>query len=378
MKKKPTVLIVSSGMFVGGVASALVSLIKVLERSGYICKVMLPYSYKMKGEFAVVPESYYVGSAYKSPTKNRLLRAILRIFNTLTRWKFYFLFTPKPDHDILIVYQLVGNAHWAYFSDKPKVGWIHGDHEPFPGFFGPLNFRSYRRCLNRFDALVGVSDKMAMSWKEFFGLAKLPQTLLNFVDIERLMGQAAEPLPVRIEHRRKQIVFLGRVSWEKGGFRIVKIACDLLNKGFDFDLWVVGWGFELADAKRHVAEVGLVDNIHFLGEIGNPQPILRACDLLVVPSREEGFGLVIWEGLLQHCAVIATNVGGCAQALNYGRWGRVVSDSDQAIAEAVANYLQVPDAFRPMCGFDSIRSSIENINKENMGRLKVILEETQK
>ena len=80
----------------------------------------------------------------------------------------------------------------------------------------------------------------------------------------------------------------------------------------------------LAELEARIAQAGLADAVTFLGERSDVPTVLRALDVLLVPSWEEPFGRVVIEAMAMGTPVVATTQGGPAEILDDGRTGRLV------------------------------------------------------
>src|SRR5438105_14076750 len=86
----------------------------------------------------------------------------------------------------------------------------------------------------------------------------------------------------------------------------------------DAVLALVGDGESRGSLERMALQLGLSDNIRFLGKVDDRELVhwYRAADVSVIPSVAlEGFGLVILESLACGTPVIGTDVGGIPEAL---------------------------------------------------------------
>lgn len=93
------------------------------------------------------------------------------------------------------------------------------------------------------------------------------------------------------------------------------------------------------DLSAKVRMSGLDGNVRFLGDYSNPGDLYRAADISILPSHEEGFSNTLIESMSAGLAVIATNVGGNAEALDNGRTGRLVPAKDpHALAAAILEF----------------------------------------
>ena len=94
-----------------------------------------------------------------------------------------------------------------------------------------------------------------------------------------------------------------------------------------------------------VAEsLGIADRIRFKGFRYPPGPWLAGCDLLVVPSVNQGFGRTLIEGMLVGTIPITADSGGHREIIRNGETGFLVPPDDaQAFADQVCELLERPD-----------------------------------
>jgi glycosyltransferase involved in cell wall biosynthesis len=128
-------------------------------------------------------------------------------------------------------------------------------------------------------------------------------------------------------------------------------------------LVLIGDGDERPRLEALVEELGLVDRVCFAGWVTGPWTAQWALSALVVPSRSEGFGLVVVEAMLAGIPVVATDVGGLPELIEQDRTGllvpaddpaalagaitRVIDDRDQALQRAEAARLDARRRFSP-------------------------------
>ena len=92
--------------------------------------------------------------------------------------------------------------------------------------------------------------------------------------------------------------------------------------------------------KRLAAELGVAESVHFIGRCGNVPALLAESEVGVLTSTAEGFSNSILEYMAAGKAVVATNVGGAAEAVVEGETGFLVaSDDDAAMAVRLAELL---------------------------------------
>lgn len=95
---------------------------------------------------------------------------------------------------------------------------------------------------------------------------------------------------------------------------------------------------------EHVRRVGLEDSVQFLGWVKEMPKYLNNLDVFVLPSLNEGIPGTVREALAMEVPVVATAVGGTADAVLDGETGLLVPSKDStAIADAVTTLLTNPN-----------------------------------
>jgi glycosyltransferase involved in cell wall biosynthesis len=95
---------------------------------------------------------------------------------------------------------------------------------------------------------------------------------------------------------------------------------------------------------------GVDQLVHFLGEHADPQSVLRGGDVFVLPSWAESFPYVILEAMSMGLAVIASDVGGIAEAIVHGESGLLVAPADHAALARAMLALLDDEALRRRLG----------------------------
>jgi glycosyltransferase involved in cell wall biosynthesis len=98
-----------------------------------------------------------------------------------------------------------------------------------------------------------------------------------------------------------------------------------------------------SELQALVQELDLGKNFHFDGEVTNLRQYFSTADVFVLPSRSEGFSNAIVEAMAASLPVVATDVGGNAEAVEDGISGFLVpSDDPAALAAAILRVLSDP------------------------------------
>jgi glycosyltransferase involved in cell wall biosynthesis len=138
---------------------------------------------------------------------------------------------------------------------------------------------------------------------------------------------------------------IGRLDSQKGYDVLLQSLADLPDVG----AVIVGDGPERLRLEILAAELGVAERVEFLGRRADARDFLTAFDVFVLPSRFEGFPLVLLEAMLARLPVVATDVGSVTEAVRDGVTGLVVQPDDpRALAQAIRTLLDDPEKRRTL------------------------------
>lgn len=86
-------------------------------------------------------------------------------------------------------------------------------------------------------------------------------------------------------------------------------------------LFLAGEGSELASLQALAAQLGIAEQVHWLGYRSDVPDLIHACDLLVLPSTEEGLGSSLIDGMLASRPIVASATGGIPELLGPNKEG---------------------------------------------------------
>jgi glycosyltransferase involved in cell wall biosynthesis len=136
---------------------------------------------------------------------------------------------------------------------------------------------------------------------------------------------------------KKDIVLgaLGRIVPEKGFHHLINTIKILKSEGYNAKLIVGGAGGELENLTNKVKELGLEQDVTFMGWVYNKQDFFDKIDIFCLPSDKESFGLVILEAMNYSKPVITSADGGPKDIIQNKVHGLLVSQSGESFATAV-------------------------------------------
>jgi glycosyltransferase involved in cell wall biosynthesis len=183
----------------------------------------------------------------------------------------------------------------------------------------------------------------------------------NAVDLRRFDPEAIDRAEARTRlgragERRLLLGVVAQLSPWKGQDTAIEALSVLCREGLDAQLLLVGSAKFVASSTRFdnedyvarlhelVAAAGLGDRVSWLGEREDVAQIVRALDVLLLPSWEEPFGRALIEAMALGVPVVATDVGGPREIVQEGRQGYLVAPRQpDAWAHAIARVAQSAD-----------------------------------
>lgn len=198
-----------------------------------------------------------------------------------------------------------------------------------------------RRMAAGTDALVAVSGAVQKHVAARLQVAiDRVEVIPNGIDCEKVgnRSKAEARAALGLDAEAEVIGCVGRICRQKGQDLFVEAALDLLARGHLGQFALIGAAEDTALTeilKARVAAAGAGDRIIFLGHIKDMATVYAALDLLVAPSRWEGFGLMIVEAMAAGCPVVASNAGAIPEVA--GGAARLVAVEDAGeLARAMA------------------------------------------
>lgn len=190
--------------------------------------------------------------------------------------------------------------------------------------------RAKRLTARAIDRHIGVGERTSRDVEALVGLAEgRVRTIHNGVPDE-----PQRPRP-RL-HAGPVIGAIGRLEHQKGFDTLLRALRDV----DDATLVLVGEGSDRAALETLAQTLGVSDRVVWTGWSDDPRGYFDSFDVFALPSRFEGFPLVVLEGLLARSAVVAANVGDVADVVLDGETGILVApDEPAALAEAIRRLL---------------------------------------
>jgi N-acetyl-alpha-D-glucosaminyl L-malate synthase BshA len=251
--------------------------------------------------------------------------------------------------DLLHVHYAIPHASAAYMAKQilrtqgitiPVVTTLHGTDITLVGkdaSYEPVVTFS----INQSDGVTAVSEDLRKETYASFKITNEIEVIPNFIDLEKFKKQ-------KKDHFKKAICPNGEaLVVHISNFRKVKRVGDVIrifaniHRDIPSKLLMIGDGPERPKAETLCRQMGICDDIRFLGKLEAVEEVLSVADLFVMPSEKESFGLAALEAMACEVPVISTNTGGLPELNVQGVTGFLSPVGD--IEEMTKNALHVLD-----------------------------------
>jgi N-acetyl-alpha-D-glucosaminyl L-malate synthase BshA len=225
--------------------------------------------------------------------------------------------------DLLHVHYAIPHATTAYLAREMLNGQrslrfittLHGTDITLVGqessFYAITKF-----SIEQSDGVTAVSSYLRDETYRAFGCVSCDVRVIpNFVNLQEY--RPAEP------DCRAQIAPAGhKVITHVSNFREVKRVKDVvrvfarIHRAMPATLVMIGDGPERVDAENEARELGVSQDVRFLGRLDSVASLLQASDLFILPSQTESFGLAALEAMACGAPVVASRAGGLTEVID--------------------------------------------------------------
>lgn len=183
---------------------------------------------------------------------------------------------------------------------------------------------------------VSQSSFEGYLFHKFF--AKKSSVLFNILDIKQLYEKKEQD-----DHSYSfDMIYVGRLTYQKDPQRLMRLCAKIKEHKSDLKVAVVGTGELEEETKQLCAELGLKDNVQFLGFQSNPIKMIADSKALVLTSRWEGTPMCALEALALGTPVVSTPSDGMMDLIENGVHG-YLHEGDEQLAQSLLKILLDPE-----------------------------------
>ncbi len=283
----------------------------------------------------------------------------------LASWRL-FLFLRKAEYDVVICHRHKPVSMMLFLNRFLHVPMCIGVSHGFGEYDRSYRKRQVRRSISPAWRFVGVSPAVKA---HLIGLDMgLDQgntkAITNALDLQKIGSQHLSSLEARealgLPREGRIIGALGRLVPIKGHRSLIEAFASLSARFPDVYLAIVGDGREMDKLKALAARLGVSDRVFMPGFRENAASYVKAFDVFAMPSRVEGLGLALLEGMAGGLPVVASNIPAMLPLIE-GAHGIAVPPGDVgALAAALEKYLKLDAKGLQDAGAQSYRYVLEN------------------
>ena len=323
-----TVLFLIPSLGGGGAERVLVNLANNLDKTKYKVTVQTLFDVGVNRNYLDEDIEYIAGFKRQFPGNTK----VFKLFSPETLYRKIV----KKRYDIAVSYLEGPSARiiaGCPNKDTKTVSWIHVEQLSERAL--SHSFRSLgeaRECYGSFDATVCVAETVKQDFLKLCRVDHPCTVLYNTNEDEKILASANEAVEDISFSNNTNIISIGRLRYEKGYDRLIKVHKRLLDEGVRHSIYVLGTGTQEEKLTRLIEESGVKDTFHLLGFKKNPYKYVKQADLFVCSSRREGFSTAVTESLIIGTPVVSTCCSGAYELLgNNDEYGIVTENSEEGI-----------------------------------------------
>jgi N-acetyl-alpha-D-glucosaminyl L-malate synthase BshA len=237
---------------------------------------------------------------------------------------------------------------------------LHGTDITVLGY-DPTLAETIRFGIEQSDKVTAVSNDLVRQTRELLETDKDIETVYNFVDETVYYKRNSSDLrkSYGISPDEKVFVHISNFRGVKRVPDVVKVFANVRSH-IPAKLLLIGDGPEFSVTRKLVKKMNLEHDVLFLGQQKGVAEILSMCDLKLLLSEKESFGLALLEAMACGVPAIGTNVGGIPEVIADGETGYIceVADIDE-MAEKALHIVSNPGIHEKMA-----KLSVERVHRE--------------
>lgn len=234
--------------------------------------------------------------------------------------------------------------------------------------------------INQSDGVTAVSEYLKDETYRLFNIKKEIKVIPNFIDLDRFKKSDKNHFKKAIcPDNEKVVVHVSNFREVKRVPVVVEVFHKIVKAGISAKLLMVGDGPDRVKAEQRCRELGICDQVRFLGKQDQVEEVLSIADLFLIPSGSETFGLAALEAMSCSVPVISSDVGGLPEVNIHGETGYLCGlDDIDCMAEFGIQLLKDDKLHAKIAAAARKRAELFELNKvvaEYENFYKVVIDE---
>jgi glycosyltransferase involved in cell wall biosynthesis len=266
----------------------------------------------------------------------------------------------RPDFTISMLRREINFLTDIHDGSK-KIGELHVNRANYRNFeqndsnilkrmFAKYWMDSLVKKLMKLDRLVVLTEKSKASWPELSNVEVIP-----------------DPLPFQVDAKSdlhaKRIITIGRYAYQKGYDMLLRAWAEIEKKYPDWQLAIYGMG-DQDSLRNQMRELGIdADRCLLNGPVNDVIKEYQNSSVFVLPSRFEGFGLVVIEAMSCGVPVVAFN---CPMGPD-----EIISDGEDGFLVPVGDIRALAEKLQTLMQNQELRMKFSETAYRNSGRYRI-------
>lgn len=283
----------------------------------------------------------------------------------LASWRLYQVLK-KERYDVVICHRYKPVSMMLFLNRFLRVPLCIGVSHGFGEYDRSYRKRQVRRSITPAWRFVGVSPAVKT---HLIGLnagfnEDNTAAITNAIDIRKLesrqLGRRDAREVLGLPRDGRIVGALGRLVPIKGHRYLIEAFASLADEFPDTCLAIIGDGREMSNLKELAARLGVADRVFMPGFREDASAYVTAFDIFAMPSKAEGLGLALLEGMAGRLPVVASSIPAMLPLIE-GAHGTAVPPGDiDALAAALERYLKFDSKALQDAGAQSYQYVLEN------------------
>ena len=334
------ILFIMTSLEGGGAEKSLIEILNRIDYTRY--KVSLCLLFKVGIYLNDIPKEVRVISIFQNYSSRLYQQAYYyyRIHQKTDFLAFCIKRKIKSHYDVIISFmEGLPLLFHSFITNRGKynITWVHCDlytfHYSLKCFTEKITERGCYELMNK---IVFVSQIAKLNFNKLYSINVSTEYIYNMVDttaIEKIKTKTGIPKTVFT------IIAIGSFYPVKAFDRLIRVARILKDNKYSFCIQILGEGILKEPYEKLSIELGVRNEIKFLGFKKPVYPYLKQSDLLISTSISEGMSYVIAEAFVSGIPVVATRTAGAIELLDNGKYGILTEHDDVSIYNGITSLM---------------------------------------